>query len=109
MFIFGDLIKMKIFFFLLIISSAGYYFYLAVPDSHLGQIKVSVMDSLESIDKSKADYEGELRNHTVELEAYEKGRSKVEQEFIRRLTDSSACPMTGQKLVFTTNRKFQLN
>jgi hypothetical protein len=93
----------------LINSSAGCYFYLAVSDSHLGQIKVSVMDSLESIDKSKADYEGEPRNHTVELEAYEKGRSKVEEEFIKRDADLSASPITGQKLVFTTNRKFQLN
>jgi hypothetical protein len=93
----------------LIISSAGYYLYLAVPDSHLGEIKVSVMDSLESIDKSKADYEGEPRNHTVELEAYEKGRSKVEEEFIKRDADLSASPITGQKSVFTTNRKFQLN
>jgi hypothetical protein len=67
------------------------------------------MDSLESIDKSKADYEGEPRNHTVKLEAYEKGRSKVEEEFIKRDADLSASPITGQKLVFTTNRKFQLN
>jgi hypothetical protein len=62
-----------------------------VPDSHLGQIKVSVMDFLESIDKSKADYEGEPRNNTTELEAYETGRSKVEEEFIKE-----GCRFVGQ-------------
>ena len=99
----------KIFFFLLIISIAGYSFSFTVPDSNLWQIKVSAMNSLESINKSKADYEVEPRNNTAKLEAYETGRSKVEEEFIKRDADLSASPITGQKLVFTDNRKFQLN
>ena len=98
----GGFVKMKTLFCLLLISISGYYFFSAAPDSRLGQIKVSVLDSIGSIGKSKVDYEEEVRNKTAELEAYEKGRSQMEADFVKMEADLPTCPITGQKSVFTT-------
>jgi len=54
-----------------------------------------VLDSFGSIGKSNADYEEELHNKTAELEAYEKGRLKMEEDFVKMEANLPTCPITG--------------
>lgn len=99
---------MKKIIFLIIIIIAGYYFFTSSPDSRAGAFKnhaLEKLDSLASIGKSKADYEEELRAKTAELEAYEAGRQKMEEDFVKMEANLPTCPKTGQKAVFIEKPK----
>lgn len=95
----------------LLVAIAGFYFFPASPDSRLSHIKSNVFGSLESIGKSKADFQEELRNKTVELEAYEQALVKVEDDIRRMEANIPTCPRTGQKgtLTITQDPRPELN